>query len=95
MAELQSWEGSITRWYEKNLGLRGGYSRRIHRGLPSSIENSEYVTELPYGLRIVARSGMRLPSPIQTEAHYSHPYGNPKLVSDNRRKMIKQNYKRR
>lgn len=95
MTQLQSWDGSITDWYEKNLGLRGGYSRKIHRAYSSSIPNSEYVQELPYGLRIVARSGKRLSAPIKIESHYNHPYGNPTSISDVRRKLIKQLYKKK
>ena len=95
MTQLQSWDGRLVDWYEKNLGLRGGYSRKIHRGLPSSLANSEYVQELPHGLKIVARSGKRLSTPIKIEPHYNHPYGNPTSVSDMRKKLIKKLYEKK
>lgn len=90
--ELQSWDGSITNWYETQLGLKGGYSRKIHRALPSSIQNSEYVQELSNGLRVVARSGHKLPTPVLVEPHYNHPYGNPTSVSDMQRQALKREY---
>jgi len=43
----------------KNLGLRGGYSRRIRSNLPSSIANSQYIVSDDVGLRVVALSGKK------------------------------------
>ncbi len=91
MTQLQSWEGKLTDWYENNLGLNGGYARRIKRDLKSSIPNSEYVKSTDTGLKIVARSGQRI-KPILIEPHYLHYYGNPSLLTSDQKKMIRGRY---
>lgn len=78
MAQLTSWEGQLTNWYERNLGLSGGYVRKIDRTKPTSISNSEYVKSDELSLKIVARSGRKI-NPIRSdrELHYNHNYASP------------------
>lgn len=74
-----SWEGAITRYYEKQLGLHGGYARRIRPREKSSIANSEYIKSDDLGLKVVARSGHRInPTPTSYHPHFHNYYGNEK-----------------
>lgn len=95
MVQKQSWDGLITRWYEKELGLRGGYSRRLNADIPSSIPNSQYIISTDYGLKIVAVSGRLLEHPkLLDEPHYSHPYGYPKLKTSSEKEIITRLYRK-
>lgn len=91
MTQLQSWKGILTKWYERNLNLDGGYARRVNKNKKSSILNSEYIVSTDSGLKIVARSG-KLIRPILQEPHYLHYYGNPQLLTPNQKKIIRQRY---
>ena len=89
--QLQSWEGRITKWYETNLNLDGGYARRVKRDAKSSVLNSEYIVSTDSGLKIVARSG-KLIKPILQEPHYYHYYGNPTLLTQAQKQIIRRRY---
>jgi len=85
----------LTKWYEKNLGLRGGYSRRIRSNLPSSIANSQYIVSDDVGLRVVALSGKRLAKPqFINEPHYSHHYGSKRIKTPTQKQLIKREYQK-
>lgn len=81
----------MTKWYERNLNLDGGYARRIRRDKQSSILNSEYIVSTDSGLKIVARSGKMI-KPILKEPHYYHYYGNPDLLTKNQKEIIRKRY---